>query len=440
MNVLKMINDDDEEEAYVAISNMLELERIAAVTRTENESESETNDPESSTVDSNSNSNSNSMMIPVLASSSSSMSIAQEPPTTGPSHKSKSHSYPKYGPSAAALYRMAHAKIRFQHVLERAKAHIRRMRGRVGFEKYHIPLLGPQEQHHLVHSCWMDFQKYVKQHAGWKLRRREACPEEKLVANQGKVITRKRFVIEAVYTPCAFQQQPMLPAVVANHAGSNSNSNVASTESLQSEQFTTAAAAAATTTATISGSLLMESTNVQPLRDVPAAATSTSTNAVSSKPPARTTMLPRTTSSVHPRRVPHPGAHMYPSPIVYPSPSVYPSQLPTTTARYSNSITTTPTDSFLQYGDLVTFPVLNITPPTTLLKAIVLQVHPLSNHDNHDHDVENDNNNSNNNTQLVTVSTGPGERFTVPLYQLVLIQARPPTPNWCLDSTTSSSF
>jgi hypothetical protein len=314
-----MNNDDDEEEAYVAISNMLELEGIAAAASTENESEN--SDPVPSTVDSN--------------------------------------SYPKNGPSASAKRSMANAKNRFHD----AQAHILRMRGRIGFEEFHFLLVGPQEHFHLVYYVWMDFQKYVKQHAGWKLRRREACTEEKLVANQGTVSSYKRFVITAICTPFAFQQQPMLPAVVAgsnsnsnSSSSSSSSSNVASTESLQSEQSTVV-----TTAATTADSLLMESTNVQPHLAAPAVATTRSTNAVSSKPPARTTMLPRTTSIVDPS-VPRPGAHMSVSPFVYPSPSVYPSQLPTTTDHYSNSSTTTPTDSFLQYGDLATFPILNITP------------------------------------------------------------------------------
>jgi hypothetical protein len=91
-------------------------------------------------------------------------------------------------------------------------------------------------------------------------------------------------------------------------------------------------------------------------------------------------------------------------------------QSPTPTpAPDTNTINTT-TGHVFRYGDLVTFPIDHLTRQATV--AIVVQVHPVNDECGQDKDKDID-------TQLVTLSTGPGKRFVVPIHDLVLIRSLP---------------
>jgi hypothetical protein len=282
-------------------------------------------------------------------------------------------------PTPQALQRLAYAKTEFHNSRVRFHAILRApMPG----SRHCMPLLGPQTN--LTYNCWIAFRKYVKLHAGWKLSRRVA--HDQCIAANNK---RKLYCIDAVYTHG--RAQPLAAvAVVAPLAGSGSDNHiwnvVSSTGNLQHERpaVGTASNAVSTATATMDD-VLVDSTNV-----------ATSINATEQKPPAQT--IPTVTPS---------------APPVAATAVVAITSTSGMNANQSPTSTTT-TSHVFRYGDLVTFPLVDITPPTTL-KAIVVQVHPVNGDcagKGKDEDA----------TQLVTVSTGPGKRFTVPIHRLVLIR------------------
>lgn len=260
--------------------------------------------------------------------------------------------------SPRALARLAYAQTEFHNTRVRFHAVVPAPKPGT---KHYMPLLGTQT--HLTNVCWSVFHKYVKLHAGWKLRRR-SCGEEN---QEGFAKKRVSYCIDAVY---------MAPkALVA----------------------VTVATATATAIATMDGALV-DSTNV-----------ATSIKTVEHKPPAQT--MPTMATSAPPDDV------AAVSVATTALASVNATQSPTP-AAVDGTITTT--GHVFRYGDLVAFPTDHLTTSTTL-KAIVVQVHPVSEHDNYSKS-ENKDKDKDEDMQQVTVSTGPGERFTLPIHQLVLIQ------------------
>jgi hypothetical protein len=300
-------------------------------------------------------------------------------------------------PTAQALQRLTYAKTEFYNSRVRFHAILRAPKPG---SRHRMPLLGPQT--YLTHNCWVAFHKYVKQFSGWKLSRRVA--PNRCVANN----KRKLYCIDAVYTH--YKPQPLAVAV-ATPADSGSNNHIwnaaSSTGNLQGEQpavTTAASTATATATATLSG-VLVDSTNV-----------ATCINTAERKPPAQTMT---TVTPDAPPVAPTAAAAV----AISSTAGMNTNQSPTPTAT-ANGTTTTTTGHVLRYGDLVTFPLLHITPPTTL-KAIVVQVYPA---DDDCAGKDKDEDKDEEDAQLVTVSTGPGERFTVPIHHLILIQPIAPMP------------
>jgi hypothetical protein len=281
-------------------------------------------------------------------------------------------------PTAQAKTEFHNSRVRFHAILRAPKPGSR----------HRMPLLGPQT--HLTHNCWVAFHKYVKMFTGWKLSRRVV--PNRCVANN----KRKLYCIDAVYTH--YKPQPLV-ATPASSGGKNHIWSVASAGNFQGEQpavATAASTARATATATMDG-VLVDSTNFAP-----------NINTVERKLPAQTMTV---VTPDAPPVAPTAAAAV----AISSTAGMNTNQSPTPTAT-----DTTTTGHVFRYGDLVTFPLLHITPPTTL-KAIVVQVHP-ANDDCAGKDKDEDGDGNGKDTQLVTVSTGPGERFTVPIHHLVLIQ------------------
>jgi hypothetical protein len=314
--------------------------------------------------------------------------------------------------SSQALARLAYAQTEFHNTRIRFHAV---MRAPKPGSRHHMPLLGPET--HLTYVCWIAFHKYVQLHPGWKVRRR-SCDDEN---HQGVANKRKQYCIDAVYTYSPAQKPVAAVGIAtATLAGSGSGSNnhiknvtAASTDNLRPAGVASAATTisptitTATVTATMDG-VLMDSTNVAsrikaaehkpPIKAMPTMATSA--------PPAAAAAATAGVATVT-----HAGMKSNQSPT------------PTTV----NSTNTAMTSHLFRYGDLVSFPVDHLTTPTTL-KAIVVRVHPVSEHDDYCGKDENKNKDKDENTQQVTVSTGSGERFIVPIHQLVLIQPLSSTP------------
>jgi cytoskeletal protein RodZ len=216
---------------------------------------------------------------------------------------------------------------------------------------------------------------------------------------------RKLYCIDAVYTH--YKPQPLV-ATPASSGGKNHIWSVASAGNFQGEQPAVATAAStATATATLSG-VLVDSTNV-----------ATCINTAERKLPAQTMT---TVTPDAPPIAPTAAAAV----AISSTAGMNTNQSPTPTAT-ANGTTTTTTGHVLRYGDLVTFPLLHITPPTTL-KAIVVQVYPADPADDDCAGKDKDEDKDEEDAQLVTVSTGPGERFTVPIHHLILIQPIAPMP------------
>jgi hypothetical protein len=342
----------------------------------------------------------------------------------------------------------------------------------------------------LTYHCWIAFHKYVQRYAGWKVRRRRSCGGGDDQAQHPAGVAKKRaqYCIDAVYTYSSVQQQqqqqqqqPLVeaaaPADVASAAsaaitataslagtGSNSNSNsyshsrnvtAASTGNLQPPGDVTivfpatAAAAAAASTGNLQPA--GDVTTISPATAAAAAAATTtvddtlvnSSNVATGiktdkhKPPART--MPTVATAAPPIAA---VAATITTEGMTANQSMTPTAAPdgVTTITTTTITTTVTTGHVFRYGDLVSFPVdrHQLTMPThhcampTTRKAIVVRVHPVNEHDasgeDDDREEDKEEDKERENTQQVTVSTGPGERFIVPIHQLVLIQPLSITP------------
>jgi hypothetical protein len=268
--------------------------------------------------------------------------------------------------SQLALARLAYAQTEFHNTRIRFHAAVSKRAPKSG-SRHCMPLTGPQT--HLTYHCWIALHKYVQLYAGWKVRRR-SCDDE---ANPGVANKRTQYCIDAVYTyPPA--QQPL--AAVSD---------------------ATAVTAISPATAATDGTFV-DSTNV-----------AASVKTAERKPFAQT--IPSVAT----------GAPLVAAAAVAASTTAGMSanqSLAPTATDCTTTTTTITTDHVFRYGDLVSFPVDHLTTPTTR-KAIVVRVHPVNEHDDCGEDKDEEDEED---TQQVTVSTEPGERFIVPIHQLVLIQ------------------
>jgi hypothetical protein len=291
--------------------------------------------------------------------------------------------------SDQALARLADAQSEFHNTRIRFHTVVRAPKPG---SRHHMPLLGPQT--HLTYNCWIAFDKYVRLYAGWKVRRR-SCDEAK---NQGVAKKRAQYYIDAVYTYFP-AQQPLTkaPVATATLVGISSNDHIRYVAAAS-----TTTISPATATPTMDGALV-DTTNV-----VSSIKTAEHKPPVKTMPAVATGARPTVTAAIAVAATSTAGMNA--------------NQSPTPTAAPDGTTTIITPSHVFQYGDLVSFPVDHLTTPTTL-KAIVLRVHPVNEHDDCGKEEDEDED-----TQQVTVSTGPGERFIVPIDQLVLIRPLSITP------------